>query len=99
DPAEINTLSRDLSMSAQRSVLNLESGHLQRPPDPRRIKVPAPQLLARGVRFRNISARRMLDQPHAEELVRRSAEAGWELRVIRDLPCKMVVIDTSAALL
>jgi DNA-binding CsgD family transcriptional regulator len=99
DPAEIGGMSVDLCMSAKRDVANLETAHFRRPPDPRSAKVPPAEVVARGVRFRNIYARAVLDVPGSDEMVRRCTAGGWELRLLPDLPMKMVLIDESAALL
>jgi DNA-binding CsgD family transcriptional regulator len=99
DPAEIGALSVELCMSAEREFSNLETPHYRRPPDARSAKVPPAEVLARGVRFRNIYAKRVLDLPFAGEVVRACAEGGWQLRVIHDLPMKMVLVDDRAALL
>jgi DNA-binding CsgD family transcriptional regulator len=99
DPKEIGALSVELAMSAQRDVANLETAHWRRPPDPRSAKVPPPEVLARGVRFRNIYARAVLDVPGSDEMIRRCIEGGWELRMLPELPMKMVLVDDRAALL
>ncbi len=99
DPKEIGALSVELCLSAERDFANLETAHFRSPPDPRSAKVPPAQVLARGVRFRNIYARPVLDIPGSDEMVQRCAEGGWDLRVLPDLPMKMVLVDESAALL
>ena len=99
NPAEIGALSVELCMSAQHDVSNLETAHFRRPPDPRSAKLPPAEVLARGVRFRNIYARPVLDLAGADEMLRRSAEGGWDLRVLPSLPMKLVLVDDRAALL
>lgn len=99
DPAEIGALSVELCLSAQHDVSNLETAHFRRPPDPRSAKLPPAEVLARGVRFRNIYARPVLDLPGADEMLRRCAAGGWELRVLPSLPMKMVLVDDRTALL
>jgi DNA-binding CsgD family transcriptional regulator len=99
DPAEIGALSVELCLSAERDVSNLETPHFQRAPDPRSVKLPPADVLARGVQFRNIYARAVLDLPGAGEMVRRCREGGWQQRVVPDLPLKMVLVDERAALL
>jgi DNA-binding CsgD family transcriptional regulator len=99
NPAEIGALSVELCMSAQRDVSNLETAHFRRPPDPRSAKLPPADMLARGVRFRNVYARPVLDLPGADEMLRRCADGGWDLRVLPELPMKMVLVDDRAALL
>ena len=99
NPAEIGALSVELCMSAQHDVSNLETQHFRRPPDPRSAKLPPAEVLARGVRFRNIYARPVLDLPGAGEMVRRCVEGGWDLKVLPSLPMKMVLVDDRAALL
>jgi DNA-binding CsgD family transcriptional regulator len=99
DPAEIGALSVEICLSAQRDVSNLETAHFTRPPDPRSVKVPPKDVVDRGVKFRNIYARSVLDLPGSGEMLRRCAEAGWEQRIVTDLPMKMVLIDERAALL
>jgi DNA-binding CsgD family transcriptional regulator len=99
DPGEIGTLSVELCLGAQHEVRNLETAHFRTPPDPRQVQVPPAAVLSRGVRFRSIYSRAVLELPHADELVRRSTEAGWELRVVDELASKAVVVDGTAALL
>jgi DNA-binding CsgD family transcriptional regulator len=99
DPAEIGALSVELCLSAEREFSNLETEHYRNPPDGRSAKVPPAAVLDRGVRFRNIYSRPVLDLPFAGEMVRRCAEGGWQLRVLPELPMKMVLVDDRAALL
>lgn len=99
DPAEIGALSVEICLSAQREVSNLETAHFTRPPDPRSVKVPPRDVVDRGVKFRNIYARSVLDLPGSGEMLRRCAAAGWEQRIVTELPMKLVLIDESAALL
>ncbi|GLZ35031.1 hypothetical protein Lesp02_72180 [Lentzea sp. NBRC 105346] len=99
DPAEIGALSVELCLSAEREFSNLETEHYRNPPDGRSAKVPPAEVLDRGVRFRNIYSRPVLDLPFAGEMVRRCAEGGWQLRVLPELPMKMVLVDDRAALL
>jgi DNA-binding CsgD family transcriptional regulator len=99
DPAEIGALSVELCLSSERDVANLETPHFRRPPDPRSVKLPPAEVIERGVRFRNIYARAVLELPGADEMVRRCREGGWEQRVAPDLPMKMVLVDERAALL
>jgi hypothetical protein len=63
------------------------------------VSLPPAEVYQRGVRFRNIDARAALELPGADELVRRSVSAGWEMRVLPELPMKMVLVDERAALL
>jgi DNA-binding CsgD family transcriptional regulator len=99
EPAEIGAISVELCMSAQRDVANLETGIFRRPPDPRSAKVPPPEVLARGVRFRNIYAKEALGVPGYEEMVRLCIAGGWELKMLPEIPMKMVLVDARAALL
>jgi DNA-binding CsgD family transcriptional regulator len=99
DPAEIGALSVELCLSAEREFSNLETEHFRQAPDPRSAKLPPADVLTRGVRFRNIYARPVLEIPGADEMVRRCQDGGWELRVLPHLPTKMVLVDERAALL
>lgn len=99
DPAEIGALSVELCLSAERDVSNLDTARFQRPPDPRSVKLPPADVLARGVQFRCIYARAVLDIPGAGEMARRCREGGWQQRVVPELPVKMVLVDERAALL
>jgi DNA-binding CsgD family transcriptional regulator len=99
EPAEIGALSVELCLSAEREFSNLETAHFRRPPDPRSAKLPPAEVVGRGVRFRNIYARPVLELAGADEMVRLCVAGGWELRVLPDLPMKMVLVDERAALL
>jgi DNA-binding CsgD family transcriptional regulator len=99
DPAEIGAMSVELCLSAERDCSNLETAHFRRPPDPRSVKLPPAEVVERGVRFRNIYARAVLEIPGAEEMLRLCAGGGWEQRVLPDLPMKMVLVDERTALL
>jgi DNA-binding CsgD family transcriptional regulator len=99
DPAEIGALSVELCLSAERDFSNLETEHFRRPPDPRSVRLPPAEVIERGVRFRNIYARPVLELPGANELVQRCAAGGWESRILPELPMKMVLVDERAALL
>ncbi len=99
DPAEVGALSVELCLAAERDFSNLETAHFQRRPDPRSAKLPPAEVLGRGVRFRNVYTRAALDVPGAGEMVRRCLDGGWDLRVVPELPMKMVLVDERAALL
>jgi len=99
DRREIGALSVELSLSAQHDVASLETAHFTRPPDPRTARVLPAEVVERGVRFRNIYARAVLDLPGAHQMLQASIETGWQCRVYPDLPMKMVLIDERAALL
>ena len=98
DRSEIGALSAELALSAQHDVMSLETAHFTRPPDPRSARVPPAEVLARGVRFRNVYERAMLEIPGAQEIVRISTEGGWECRVYPEMPMKMVLVDEREAL-
>jgi len=99
DPSTIGALSVELALDARSEVRVFETEHFRTSPDPRQVQVPPPSLVERGVRFRSLYTRAVLDNEHAEELVKRAVEVGWELRVVDRLPCKAVIVDSSAALL
>ncbi len=99
DRAEIGALSVELVLSARTDVLSLETEHFTRPPDPRSVRPLPAEVVARGVRFRNIYTRALMEFDQAREMLQRSVEAGWESRVHAGLPMKMVVVDADAALL
>jgi DNA-binding CsgD family transcriptional regulator len=98
DPHEIGRVAGELQYEAKREVLNLETAHSRKPRSIENIKLPPADALERGVRFRNIYSRAVLELPHADELVRRSSAGGWELRVVDELPSKMVLVDDTALL-
>jgi DNA-binding CsgD family transcriptional regulator len=99
DRTEISALAAELALSAQREVASIETEHFGRTPDPRAARVPAADVVARGVRFRNICTPAVLEMPGADEMLKRSAEGGWESRVCPGMPMKMVMVDERAALL
>jgi DNA-binding CsgD family transcriptional regulator len=99
DSAEVRALSRELALSARTDVVSLESGVFATKPDPRAARTPPAEVVARGVRFRNVYARSALEVPGAPEMLRLSTEAGWICRVYPDVPMKMVIVDERAALL
>lgn len=99
DRAEIGALSVELSLSARTDVMSLETEHFSRPPDPRSARALPAEVVARGVRFRNIYSRAALEVEGAREMLQLSVEAGWSCRVYPELPMKMVLVDGRAALL
>jgi DNA-binding CsgD family transcriptional regulator len=99
DPREIGSLSVELSLSAEQEVLSLETAHFTKPPDPRSVRALPAEVIQRGVRFRNIYARALLEIDGAADILRASTETGWENRVYPQLPMKMVIVDERAALL
>jgi hypothetical protein len=98
DRQEISALSMELALSAQHDVASLETAHFTAPPDPRSVRALPPTLVERGVRFRNVYARPVLDLPGARDMLRAAVATGWQCRVAPDLPMKMIVIDDRAAL-
>lgn len=99
DRAEIGALSVELSLSARTDVVSLETEHFSRPPDPRSARALPAEVVARGVRFRNVYSRAALEVEGAREMLQLSVEAGWSCRVYPELPMKMVIVDDRAALL
>jgi hypothetical protein len=99
DRVEISALSAELSLSARTDVMSLETGQFSRPPDPRSARAVPAEVVARGVRFRNIYSRAALEVDGAPEMLKRSTEAGWSCRVHPELPMKMVLVDDRATLL
>lgn len=99
DQREIGALSVELSLSAEQEVLSLETAHFTRPPDPRSVRALPADVIERGVRFRNIYDRALLDIESGSEIVRGSVAAGWQCRIYPHLPMKLVVVDERAALL
>jgi DNA-binding CsgD family transcriptional regulator len=98
DRDEIGALSVELCLSAQQDVASLETEHFTRPPDPRSARTLPAEVVERGVRFRNIYTRAVLEIPGAQEMLRASVDAGWDCRVVTHLPMKMVLVDERAAL-
>lgn len=99
DRDEIGALSVELALSARSDLASLETEHFSRPPDPRSARPLPADLVARGVRFRNIYSRAALEVEGAREMLRLSVQAGWSSRVHPDVPMKMVLVDDRAALL
>jgi DNA-binding CsgD family transcriptional regulator len=99
DRAEIGALSVELCLSARKSVVSLETAHFTRPPDPRSARTLPAEVVERGVTFRNIYSRAVLELPGSDEMLRASVAAGWQCRVYPEMPMKMVVVDERAALL
>ncbi|WP_327025832.1 helix-turn-helix transcriptional regulator [Micromonospora sp. NBC_01739] len=99
DGAEIGALSVELCLSARRDVMSIETEHFNRPPDPQSVRRPPAAAVARGVTFRNIYTRGVLDLPGSAQMLRASVEAGWQCRIYPELPMKMVLVDGQTALL
>jgi DNA-binding CsgD family transcriptional regulator len=99
EPSEIGALSVELALSARHDVASLETATFRTTPDPRSARVLPAEVVERGVTFRNIYERAMLEIDGAREIVRRSVEFGWQCRVYSALPMKMVLVDERAALL
>jgi DNA-binding CsgD family transcriptional regulator len=99
DRREIGALSVELSLSAQQDVLSLETEHFSRAPDPRSARALPADLVARGVRFRNIYSRPALEIEGARQMLQASIAAGWQCRIYPSMPMKMVLVDERAALL
>ena len=99
DGEEIGALSLEMVLSAQEDVVSLETEHFTKPPDPKSARTLPADLVARGVRFRNVYSRAVLeDVPGSGEMLRASIESGWDCRVYPKLPMKLIVVDHSAAL-
>jgi sugar-specific transcriptional regulator TrmB len=76
---------------------------LERPPiliaGPEQPNEPEVKALARGVRYRSIADRAFLELPGVMTRIREDIEAGEEVRVVSQLPFKMVMADRSIALI
>jgi DNA-binding CsgD family transcriptional regulator len=100
DRDEIGALSMELVLSAENDVASLETEHFSRPPDPKSARTLPADLVARGVRFRNIYSRAVLEEiPGSAQMLRTSIDSGWDCRVHPGLPMKLIVVDRQAALL
>lgn len=55
--------------------------------------------MKRGVRYRALLDRRALTAPNMQSDVRASLEAGQEIRVVDEVPVKMMIVDGQTALL
>lgn len=99
DRSEIGALSVEIVLSAQQDVASLETANFTRPPDPRSARTLPADLVERGVRFRNIYSRAVLEIPGSADMLRASIASGWECRVYPEMPMKMVLVDQRAALL
>jgi DNA-binding CsgD family transcriptional regulator len=100
DRREIGALSVEIVLSAEQDVVSLETEKFSRPPDPKSARALPADLVARGVRFRNIYSRAVLEEiPGSAEMLRASIASGWDCRVYPELPMKMVLVDQRAALL
>lgn len=88
---------RQLQQTAEREVLVLD-----RPPyaqDTREANPGENPLLARGVALRGIYAPEAFESPGAFALTQQAMAAGEEARVHPNVPMKMVICDTTSALL
>jgi DNA-binding CsgD family transcriptional regulator len=100
DQREIGALSVEMVLSAQQDVASIETEHFSRPPDPKSARALPADLVERGVRFRNIYSRAVLEQiAGSAQMLRASIASGWDCRVYPELPMKMVVVDQRSALL
>jgi hypothetical protein len=100
DRDEIGALSMEMVLAAETDVASLETEHFSRPPDPKSARTLPADLVARGVRFRNIYSRAVLEQiPGSAQMLRTSIASGWDCRVHPTLPMKLIVVDRAAALL
>ncbi|WP_433293916.1 transcriptional regulator TrmB [Actinoplanes sp. CA-030573] len=86
-----------LQEGAREEVLSLVVPHLS--VVPHRENAAGDDCLRRGVRYRAIIDRRVLDQPGAVGDVIDSAAAGQEIRVVDRVPVKAVIVDREVAML
>ncbi|HEY3631358.1 MAG TPA: helix-turn-helix transcriptional regulator [Jatrophihabitantaceae bacterium] len=68
-------------------------------PDPSRVNSGEAAALGRGVTYRTIYDRDVVDFPNRAEHVRAAIAGGEQARVARQLPMKMVICDEQAALI
>jgi DNA-binding CsgD family transcriptional regulator/DNA-binding MarR family transcriptional regulator len=61
--------------------------------------LPPAESVRAGVQFRSIYERTIFDVPQAHEFLAESIAAGEQARYIEDLPCKLILVDGTAALL
>jgi DNA-binding CsgD family transcriptional regulator len=97
DPAEIGALSAELFRSAERDFASLETAGPAT--SPARAPASPDGAVERGVRLRTIVTRAVLEVADGDELVRQRVAGAWELRVLLDLPTRVVLVDDRAALL
>jgi sugar-specific transcriptional regulator TrmB len=86
-----------LQEAAREEVLSLVVPHLS--VVPHRENAAGDECLRRGVRYRAIIDRRVLDPPGVIDDVVASAAAGQEIRVVDRVPVKAVIVDREVAML
>jgi DNA-binding NarL/FixJ family response regulator len=86
-----------LQEAARVEVLSLVVPHLS--VVPHRENAAGEECLRRGVRYRAIIDRRVLDPPGVLDDVIASAAAGQEIRVVDRVPVKAVIVDREVAML
>ena len=84
-----------LHRSARADVFGLDRAPYTRPPDEASVE---PALMARGVRVRTIVDVDSLSLPGRLAGLRAMAALGEEVRVMRDVPLKLLLVDREAAL-
>lgn len=98
DAQRVAATSVELCLSAREEFVSFATRRSGRAPDPRTAMTFPAAVTERGVVLRNVYERSALEFDGASEIVKASAEAGWQLRVAAELPMRMVIADRDAAL-
>ena len=98
DRGQISDLSASLVNTARQDWMTLENLATEMPLDQDFTQPPLP--VADGqVRCRSIYAAGAMDDPAARQIIQTCAEAGEQARLLRNVPMKMKLADTSTAML
>jgi DNA-binding CsgD family transcriptional regulator len=98
DRAEIDRLSASLINTARQDWMTLENFGTDMPLTDDFAQPPLPAFVGQ-VRCRSIYAVAVMDDPAGRRIVRASAEAGQQARLLPSVPMKMKLADQTAALL
>lgn len=98
DAQRVAATSVELCLSAREEFVSFATRRSGRSPDPRTAMTFPAAVTERGVVLRNVYERAALEFDGAQQIVKSSAEAGWQLRVAAELPMRMVIADRDAAL-
>ena len=98
DAQRVAATSVELCLSAHEEFVSFATRRTGKAPDRRTAMTFPAAVTGRGVVLRNVYERTALEFDGAQEIVKASTEAGWQLRVAPELPMRMVIADRHSAL-
>jgi DNA-binding CsgD family transcriptional regulator len=98
DGPRISAIATELYHSAKVQFRGTETGYFPTRPSANRGFIPPPSAIEAGVRYRYLYRASVNNTDWGQQIIRRAMAAGEEIRLRREIPVKLMQVDSVAAL-